>query len=116
MTSICHNCIGRSRSQRRNSSRLFFSTTEFDQVVALEAAIDARPSGERIDALATELVQDAAGTPARVKPADLADQRFELGWDLMAAAVWSVGLIGQGQDTAGLVAGDPAMDGLARDA
>jgi hypothetical protein len=24
MTSICHSCIGRSRSQRRNSSRLFF--------------------------------------------------------------------------------------------
>ena len=56
--------MGRSRSPRRNSSRLFLRR-QLNEVVTLEEAIDARAIGERIDTLAAELMQDEAAVPNR---------------------------------------------------
>ena len=88
--------------------------SELDEVVALEAPIDARAPRQWIDPFASEFVKDAPRSPSGMQTPDLADQRFELGWDLVAAAVRSMRPIGQGQHTAVVVPGDPPVNRLTR--
>jgi hypothetical protein len=89
---------------------------QLDEVVTLEAAIDARATRQRIDTLATEFVQDAARPPAGMLATQLADQGLELRRDLVRAAVGAVRPIGESGETARLVAGDPLVHRLARHA
>jgi hypothetical protein len=89
---------------------------ELDQLVPTQAPVDGRTRGRRVHAPARELVFDPAGTPARVLPAQLADQCFDLGIDLVRARGRAVGVVGQRGQSALLVARDPGVDGLARDA
>ena len=94
----------------------FLPPPEFDEVVPLEAAIDARATRQRVDTLFAELVQDPQRSPAGVLAADLADHRLELGRDLVRTALRFVGAIGESRQASGLVASDPVVDTLARDA
>jgi hypothetical protein len=48
-------------------------SAKLDQAMALQAPVDGRSGGRRLDSLLAELVLDASRAPARVLPAQLAD-------------------------------------------
>src|SRR5687767_1759504 len=57
-------------------------TTQLDQPVAFEAAVDRRAGWNGHDPIPSELVLDPARAPAGVLPTHLADEGFGLGTDL----------------------------------
>jgi hypothetical protein len=85
---------------------------ELDEIVTLETAINARTSRQRVDALACELMEDPARSPARVVAADLADQGLEVGADLVGTTLWPVEAIDEAENITRLMAGDPSVDRL----
>ena len=86
---------------------------QLDEVVALEAAIDARHRRHRVDTLLGQLMLDATRPPSRVLAAELADRGFELRRDLMGTALRSMRSVGERGEAAVLVTGDPVVDALA---
>ena len=92
------------------------SAPELDQAVAAQAPVDRRTRRGGVDPEAAELVLDPAGSPAGVFPSELADQGLGLAGGLVRAGGGSVGTVGERREAALLVAGDPGVDALARDA
>ena len=81
--------------------------------MALQAPVDGRARGDRLAAQTRELMFDPPWSPPRMLAAHLADQRLGLARDLVRAGGGPVGVVGQGGEAAGLVAGDPRVDALA---
>jgi hypothetical protein len=61
------------------------TSSQLDQLVALQATVDGGARRNRVHAGPGELVLDPAGTPARVLASQLADQGLDLGGGLVRA-------------------------------
>jgi hypothetical protein len=61
------------------------------------AGVDGRATGQGIDAVLGELMQDPARAPARMLSAKFADQRFQLRGALVRAALRAVRAVGEGR-------------------
>jgi hypothetical protein len=67
-----------------------------DEAVAHQGAVNAGQPERRVDAIADQLVRQAALTPAWMVAAELAQAGLDRGRHLMGAAQRSAGAVGQG--------------------